>query len=78
MESISQSPFFPVPVQWFELPMDTARWGFVRQQQSAVSVPSAVSPYSGGTTSEPASVQPSAPDVAVESRSVGRILDELA
>ena len=30
MNEQSESPFFPVPVRWFEIPMNTARWGFMR------------------------------------------------
>jgi len=34
MEQLSQSPFFPVPVRWFEIPMQTARWGLGQLAQS--------------------------------------------
>ena len=30
MAEQSESPFFPVPVRWFEIPMNPARWGFAR------------------------------------------------
>lgn len=30
MNEQPESPFFPVPVRWFELPMNSARWGFMR------------------------------------------------
>ncbi len=30
MHEQPDTPFFPVPVRWFEIPMDTARWGFLR------------------------------------------------
>jgi hypothetical protein len=30
MSERSESPFFPVPVRWFEIPMNTVRWGFAR------------------------------------------------
>jgi len=28
MSEQTESAFFPVPVRWFEIPMNTARWGF--------------------------------------------------
>lgn len=30
MNEQTESAFFPVPVRWFELPQNTARWGFMR------------------------------------------------
>jgi hypothetical protein len=52
MEQLSQSPFFPVPVRWFEIPMQTARWGLGQLAQSKA------------TDSSAASVDPSAPKAA--------------
>jgi hypothetical protein len=37
MNEQSESPFFPVPVRWFELPMNTVRWGFMRMDELAKS-----------------------------------------
>ena len=41
MEQLSQSPFFPVPVRWFEIPMQTARWGLGQLAQSTMAETSA-------------------------------------
>ena len=35
MNEQSESPFFPVPVRWFEVPMNTVRWGFMRVNEVA-------------------------------------------
>ena len=82
MDALSQSPFFPVPVHWFEIPVDTARWGFVRQQQPTSAPFVAANSNPLDRAEEPpataTSAQTTAPETANQSQSVGRILNELA
>lgn len=91
MEQLSQSPFFPVPVRWFEIPMQTARWGLGQLAQStaagdaaATSDPAAPVAAFATATSTDAVVAPATETKAVDAStesdgaSVGVILNEYA
>lgn len=91
MEQLSQSPFFPVPVRWFEIPMQTARWGLGQLAQSkaaessAASVdPSAAKAATSTATSTDAVVAPesdmttSDTTTDLEGQTVGVLLNEYA
>lgn len=79
MEQLSQSPFFPVPVRWFELPVPTVRSGLGQLAQSTQAGDTAAA----ATGTEAPAVSPSATPVAEASAdevnsSVGVLLNELA
>ncbi|MBE2213241.1 MAG: hypothetical protein IAE82_05165 [Opitutaceae bacterium] len=91
MEQLSQSPFFPVPVRWFEIPMQTARWGLGQLAQSTTADTSAevADPLAGlatkaTATSTDANVAPESEltsadtSTDTESPSVGVLLNEYA
>lgn len=91
MEQLSQSPFFPVPVRWFEIPVQTARWGLGQLAQSNATESSAASLDSSApaesavaATSTDATVAPesemTSADTSAESTgsTVGVILNEYA
>jgi hypothetical protein len=73
MSEQSESPFFPVPVRWFEIPMNTARWGFMRP--SEVAEATAEMPADQRVESPPAAS--SEPDPAPKSH-VGTLLNARA
>lgn len=91
MEQLSQSPFFPVPVRWFEIPMQTVRSGLGQLAQSkpadssAAVVDSRASKSADATaTSTDAAVAPESEltfadtSADTESQSVGVLLNEYA
>lgn len=67
MEQLSQSPFFPVPVRWFEIPVQTARWGLGQLAQSSKAASSAAGLDSSDDTAE--SEPATRTDAAVASQS---------
>jgi hypothetical protein len=80
MERVEQSPFFEVPVRWFEIPMNAARWGFVQPKEIAAQGTPA---RAGGTqTGEVSASSPTAratsTETAEDSPEVGRFLNERA
>jgi len=91
MEQLSQSPFFPVPVRWFEIPMQTVRWGLGQLAQSAAAGPTAAVSASPSPAAErptatrtDATVAAEAPSASAESspqpdgQKVGAVLNEYA
>ena len=71
MNEQPESPFFPVPVRWFEIPIQTARWGFIRTSETANhrSGPVASEPAEHSVSADAASDETSAPS------RIGRLLD---
>lgn len=82
METQAQSPFFPVPVRWFELPMNTARWGFARLQETTEygsdSPHSETESDSGEPTGSSPAAEVSESSAAYDRPAVGRLLNERA
>ncbi|BET66847.1 hypothetical protein ASA1KI_17650 [Opitutales bacterium ASA1] len=77
MEQISQSPFFPVPVAWFELPVATGRWGLSTLRETGQPTAAGAAVQSIQNTGSDAAVE--APSAAAESESTtGRILNAYA
>jgi hypothetical protein len=80
MAEQSESPFFPVPVRWFELPMNTARWGFARLAdltEAKVEVPRSKRVESPAPATFARDPIASASEPETRAR-VGRVLDERA
>ncbi len=76
MEQVSQSPFFPVPVEWFELPVVTGRWDLTVLRDSGQSVTSEAGVQILQGPSAAAAV-PVEAEMAAETKT-GRILNEYA
>jgi hypothetical protein len=77
MSEQSESPFFPVPVRWFEIPMNTARWGLMRLTEvveSTVETP----PTKSTPAQHPVSANFMADPNAATGKRVGQILNERA
>jgi hypothetical protein len=81
MDVTEQSPFFPVPVRWFELPVSTSRWGFVQPQelraQGRPGSPGAIL-FGEAGASAPNSQQTASHAAAENEPEVGRILNARA
>ena len=80
MEVTEQSPFFEVPVRWFEIPMNTARWGFVQPQElRAQGMPgSPGANRSGDAGASAPTSQPPSSSAAENRTNVGRLLNARA
>jgi hypothetical protein len=73
MNEQSESPFFPVPVRWFELPMNTVRWGFMRMDELAKATAAPTRDERAEPESDASFEQEPAPD-----SHVGTLLNERA
>jgi hypothetical protein len=67
------SPYFPVPVRWFEIPMNSVRWGFARLSEVTQGKPEVAKERKVENPS-PRSFAPDAP----AGKRVGQILNERA
>lgn len=77
MDQQSNSPFFPVPVRWFEIPMTTPRWGLARLLEASRATRSGDPSVEATENPLPAAQQTGREEFDSGSR-VGRILDERA
>lgn len=73
MNEQPESPFFPVPVRWFEIPMNTGRWDFARSSD-LTSGQNGQAPAVPTQGSVPASSKAGSAEAEDTSR-VGRILN---
>jgi hypothetical protein len=73
MNEQSESPFFPVPVRWFEIPMNTVRWGFMRMEELVEATAKAPANQRVPGTSDPGFESDPAPE-----SHVGTLLNEHA
>jgi len=80
MNEHSESPFFPVPVRWFEIPMNTARWGFMRPSDvTEVEAPPAKAAGAKRVESPaPATFASRSAATAASSGKIGTLLNERA